>query len=72
MPGLALPKVLDVLRDGVITLKGEFDWGSNYTFLAEVSRNGYTLLSVYKPSRGEQPLWDFPPASLARRTRLRA
>jgi uncharacterized repeat protein (TIGR03843 family) len=25
------------------------------------------LQSVYKPSRGERPLWDFPPASLARR-----
>jgi len=60
-------KVLGVLQKGEITIKGEFIWGSNYTFLAEVSQNGDKLLSVYKPSRGERPLWDFPAASLARR-----
>ena len=26
-----------------------------------------TLQAVYKPSRGERPLWDFPTASLAHR-----
>jgi len=62
-----IPKVLNVLQYGEITIKGEFVWGSNYTFLAEVSRDGDKILSVYKPSRGERPLWDFPPASLARR-----
>jgi uncharacterized repeat protein (TIGR03843 family) len=67
MPGLETPSVLNVLQNGEITIKGEFVWGSNYTFLAEVSHNGDTLLSVYKPSRGERPLWDFPAASLARR-----
>lgn len=67
MPELEIPKVLNLLQLGEITLKGEFVWGSNYTFLAEVSRNGDTILSVYKPSRGERPLWDFPPTSLARR-----
>lgn len=67
MPELAVPTVLNVLQSGEITIKGEFVWGSNYTFLAEVTRNGDMVLSVYKPSRGERPLWDFPPASLARR-----
>lgn len=42
-------------------------WGSNYTFLAEVTLEDQTLLGVYKPSKGERPLWDFPVASLARR-----
>jgi hypothetical protein len=64
---LEIPTVLNVLQYGEITIKGEFAWGSNYTFLAEVSQNGDKVLSVYKPSRGERPLWDFPPASLARR-----
>jgi uncharacterized repeat protein (TIGR03843 family) len=59
--------VLELLRQGEITIKGEFVWGSNYTFLAEVSRDGDKILSVYKPNRGERPLWDFPAASLARR-----
>lgn len=62
-----IPKVLYVLQNGEINIKGEFVWGSNYTFLAEVSQNGDKVMSVYKPSRGERPLWDFPPASLARR-----
>lgn len=48
-------------------LRGEFVWGSNYTFLSQVSYEDRTLMAVYKPSRGERPLWDFPAASLARR-----
>jgi uncharacterized repeat protein (TIGR03843 family) len=67
MSEIDVPKVLDVLQSGEITIKGEFVWGSNYTFLAEVSKDGDTLKGVYKPSRGERPLWDFPPTSLARR-----
>jgi len=67
MPQLASTKVLHALQHGEITIKGEFVWGSNYTFLAEVSFNGEKIMSVYKPSRGERPLWDFPSASLARR-----
>ena len=67
MPELEIPTVINVLQYGDITIKGKFVWGSNYTFLAEVSQNGDKILSVYKPSRGERPLWDFPPSSLARR-----
>jgi uncharacterized repeat protein (TIGR03843 family) len=67
MSALEIPKVIDLLQYGEISVKGEFVWGSNYTFLAEVRRNGAMILSVYKPSRGERPLWDFPPSSLARR-----
>ena len=67
MPELETPSVLKVLQNGEVTIKGEFVWGSNYTFLAEVCQNSDKLLSVYKPSRGERPLWDFPAASLARR-----
>lgn len=67
MPELETPSVIKVLKNGEITIKGKFVWGSNYTFLAEVNQNGDKILSVYKPSRGERPLWDFPAASLARR-----
>lgn len=59
--------ILSVLELGDISLKGEFIWGSNYTFLVEVQHQGSSLLGVYKPSRGERPLWDFPTASLAKR-----
>lgn len=41
--------------------------GSNYTFLVEVTYEDKTYPAVYKPSRGEQPLWDFPEQSLAQR-----
>ena len=59
--------ILEVLSVGKIELKGEFLWGSNYTYLTEVEDNRARFPAVYKPIRGERPLWDFPPASLAKR-----
>ncbi len=56
-----------ILETGTISIKGEFLWGSNYTFLTQIERGDQTVQAVYKPSRGERPLWDFPAASLARR-----
>ena len=41
--------------------------GSNYTFLVEVRYQNKTYPAVYKPCRGEQPLWDFPDNTLANR-----
>lgn len=67
MPEQKVPTVINLLQNGEITIKGEFVWGSNYTFLAEVNQNGDKALGVYKPSKGERPLWDFPASSLARR-----
>ncbi len=55
------------LENGEITLKGQFVYGSNYTFLVSVRHVGMEIPAVYKPMRGEQPLWDFPAASLAGR-----
>lgn len=50
-------------------LKGVFRRSSNYTFLAELcdETSGERLLAVYKPARGESPLWDFPAGTLYRR-----
>src|SRR3990172_8423486 len=59
--------LLTALEKGQITIQGEFLWGSNYTFQVLVEHEGKTLQAVYKPTRGERPLWDFPKASLARR-----
>jgi uncharacterized repeat protein (TIGR03843 family) len=64
---LPAPEVLSVLKLGKVSIEGEFLWGSNYTFLAQVTQGNITLRSVYKPTRGERPLWDFPVSSLARR-----
>ena len=58
---------LELLLRGELDIQGEFMWGSNYTFLASVNYEGETTRAVYKPTRGERPLWDFPAASLARR-----
>lgn len=59
--------ILKTLSEGEIAITGEFLWGSNYTFAASVHRGSHHLLAVYKPTRGERPLWDFPRASLAKR-----
>ncbi len=56
-----------VLTHGSLELKGQFMLGSNYTFLVTVRYEGQEIPAVYKPARGEQPLWDFPEASLAGR-----
>jgi uncharacterized repeat protein (TIGR03843 family) len=55
------------LQHGDYELKGQFAFGSNYTFLVTVDYEGREVPAVYKPTRGEQPLWDFPENSLAGR-----
>ncbi|MCZ7548572.1 MAG: SCO1664 family protein [Anaerolineales bacterium] len=55
------------LQHGEIELKGQFLLGSNYTFLVNVRCEGEVLPAVYKPTRGEQPLWDFEDNTLALR-----
>lgn len=57
--------ILAALQNGKLSLQGQFVSGSNYTFLAEVDGPDGALQLVYKPVRGEQPLWDFPERSLA-------
>ena len=41
--------------------------GSNYTFLVNIQIDDEEIQAVYKPSKGEQPLWDFPDHTLAHR-----
>ena len=55
------------LQYGQIEMQGQFTRGCNYSFLVRVHHQGFEVLTVYKPSRGEQPLWDFPENTLARR-----
>jgi uncharacterized repeat protein (TIGR03843 family) len=61
------PFILTALKDGKVAVEGQFLSGSNYTFLGEVTHQEVTLKVVYKPVRGEQPLWDFDAGSLAHR-----
>ncbi len=52
---------LALLARGEIAVKGRMPCSSNATFLVELRLDAATTLAVYKPGRGERPLWDFPP-----------
>jgi uncharacterized repeat protein (TIGR03843 family) len=66
-PSDAANPILDTLLAGQVRVAGQFLWGSNYTFLVKVSGPSGEIEAVYKPSRGERPLWDFPAGTLAQR-----
>ncbi len=55
------------LLDGEIEVVGRVAWSSNAALLVTVERDEVEMLAVYKPERGERPLWDFPDGSLCRR-----
>lgn len=57
----------DLLALGEIELLGLLPYSSNYAFLVEVTRGDEKVKAVYKPVRGERPLWDFPHGTLAGR-----
>jgi hypothetical protein len=55
------------LAEGELELLGRIPWASNATMLAKVRHGELEGLAVYKPARGERPLWDFPTGTLYRR-----
>lgn len=59
--------VESVLRHGSVTLEGRLVEASNATFFGAVCLDATTVECVYKPIRGERPLWDFPYGTLADR-----
>jgi uncharacterized repeat protein (TIGR03843 family) len=54
------PDALTLLQAGDVVIKGRLPWSSNGTFLVELCLDGHTGAAVYKPARGERPLWDYP------------
>ena len=60
-------EVLDLLHTGDVEVLGLLPYSSNYTFLAKIAGGDEEALAVYKPRRGERPLWDFEEGSLAGR-----
>lgn len=62
-----LQTLLTLLQEGEIEIQGRFVSSSNYTFYALVDHSAQKTFSVYKPTRGERPLWDFPEETLALR-----
>jgi uncharacterized repeat protein (TIGR03843 family) len=51
---------LDFLSRATISIKGRMPGSSNITLLVELELESATALAIYKPERGERPLWDFP------------
>ncbi|MEJ2756889.1 MAG: SCO1664 family protein [Anaerolineales bacterium] len=66
-PDSAYSNIIQHLQNGELYVTGQFMWGSNYTFLCDVSFEGEIIQGVYKPVRGERPLWDFPSETLSGR-----
>src|SRR5258706_12830069 len=62
---IQLDDLLQLLQTGPIEIQGLLPNGSNYTFFALIGDKGRKTFAVYKPTRGEQPLWDFPEETLA-------
>ncbi|MGF1600372.1 MAG: SCO1664 family protein [Acidimicrobiales bacterium] len=60
--GLPVDELETLLQDGEIAIEGRMPYSSNATFLVEVTDGrGRAHRAIYKPGRGERPLWDFPP-----------
>ena len=57
----------DPLAEGRMELLGLMPNSSNYTYLARCRTRDAETLAIYKPRRGEIPLWDFPEGTLHRR-----
>ncbi|MYE77084.1 MAG: phosphatidylinositol kinase, partial [Acidimicrobiaceae bacterium] len=53
-------RALSLLADGEVELRGRMPYSSNTTFLVDVTHEGLDAQAIYKPVRGERPLWDFP------------
>jgi hypothetical protein len=67
---ISFDAVLDVLEHGTVEAEhGIIRWSSNYTFLTSVRHEDIALTAVYKPQKGERPLWDFPDGTLCYRER---
>lgn len=60
-------QIIQTLQTGTLTLVGQALRGSNSTFLTQVIDTNLSVQAIYKPSRGERPLWDFPDFTLAQR-----
>ncbi len=61
------PAALPLLHHGRIEVTGRIVEASNATLLCTVQCDGVSAECVYKPIRGERPLWDFPDGTLAGR-----
>jgi len=69
VPALELTpdQIAEVLIRGDLEVTGRMRYSSNATLLVEATLDDMKLPAVYKPRRGERPLWDFPDGTLCNR-----
>ena len=63
------PEVARTLVEGSFVDVRQHPYGSNAVFLTTLDAGGELVQAIYKPRRGEAPLWDFPPGTLYQRER---
>ncbi|MDT7670053.1 MAG: hypothetical protein QOC74_2836, partial [Pseudonocardiales bacterium] len=61
------PAVPGLLSAGRLEVTGRIVNASNATLFCDIELDGVRAKCVYKPIRGERPLWDFPDGTLADR-----
>ncbi|MFE9635600.1 SCO1664 family protein [Streptomyces sp. NPDC006463] len=67
-PGVtATGEIEELLAKGELTVVGRIREASNAVLLCTVTYEGVSADCVYKPVKGERPLWDFPDGNLAQR-----
>ena len=59
--------MLELLRHGTLQVEGRLLDASNATLYCTIALAEQRAVCVYKPVRGERPLWDFPEGTLAGR-----
>ncbi|NQV97395.1 MAG: SCO1664 family protein [Acidimicrobiaceae bacterium] len=52
---------LDLLLRGEMSVVMRMPYSSNATFLVSIASDEKSVQAIYKPMRGERPLWDFEP-----------
>jgi uncharacterized repeat protein (TIGR03843 family) len=57
---VGIAEATDLMLHGEVSVEGRLPWSSNQTFLVTVDDGAHEVRAVYKPFRGERPLWDFP------------
>ena len=67
-PIVSIETALEVICKGKIEKEhGLLRWSSNYAFLLALRLEDVQVTAVYKPQKGERPLWDFPDGTLCYR-----
>lgn len=69
MQSSSTAEILDILEKGQLEMERLVPWGSNYTFLVHIVHDEGQIDAIYKPSKGERPLWDFTRGTLCLRER---